>query len=179
MADQSEELAVQGGRRPVVALLVNTTLVLALLTGCYYTIPLRAPDASVPTLGRLAVSLLLLWAVTAVFRAHARRSRRVLGKALYEVQWLLSALYLLILTFALVYTAVARLDPGQFSGIHDRTNALYYSVTIVNTVGFGDIYAKGTLAQVLVTTQMLFNLIYLGTALRFLSGLATRGSSPR
>jgi hypothetical protein len=43
-------------------------------------------------------------------------------------------------------------------------------VTIVATVGFGDIHAQGTAARLLVTVHMLFNLVYLGTALRLLTG---------
>ena len=41
--------------------------------------------------------------------------------------------------------------------------------TLVTTVGFGDVYAAGQGARALATVQMVFNLLYLGTALRLLS----------
>jgi hypothetical protein len=67
-----------------------------------------------------------------------------------------------------------RLDPAQFAGIADRTDALYFSVTVVGTVGFGDVHATATVSRILVTTQMLVNLIYIGTALRLLSSMRDR-----
>jgi voltage-gated potassium channel len=39
----------------------------------------------------------------------------------------------------------------------------------MSTVGFGDIHAAGSLARLIVTVHMVFNLIYLGTALRWLT----------
>ena len=50
-----------------------------------------------------------------------------------------------------------------------RTDSLYFSVTTMATVGFGDVHAAGPVARVMVTVQMVFNLIYLGTALRVLT----------
>jgi hypothetical protein len=86
-----------------------------------------------------------------------------------RVQWLLTALYLLVLGFATLYALTATVAPDQFTGIQNRSDALYFSVTTTSTVGFGDIHASGTPARLMVTVQMLFNLIYIGTALRILS----------
>ena len=178
MAEESARTSPAGLPRPIFELLKHTTFVLLLLTACYYAIPLRVTWHDPTDLLRVAVSALLAFGVFLVFRAHARRSQRILGKDLARVQWLLSALYLLVLTFAMTYSVVSVLAPDEFVGIRDRTAALYFSTTVVGTVGFGDIYAAGTLAQVLVTMQMIFNLIYLGTALRLLSRRTAAGGNP-
>ncbi|WP_407342614.1 potassium channel family protein [Pengzhenrongella phosphoraccumulans] len=98
----------------------------------------------------------------------ARRNRRTVWT---RAEGLLTALYLLILVFAIVYDRMAELSPDQFTGISSRADALYFTVTIVSTVGFGDIHATSTAARLLVTVQMLINLVYVGTALRVLSNL--------
>jgi hypothetical protein len=40
----------------------------------------------------------------------------------------------------------------------DKVGAMYFTVTVFSTVGFGDITAKTDLARTLVTVQMLVNL---------------------
>jgi voltage-gated potassium channel len=145
----------------------HTTAVLFLLTAGYFLLPVRSPTHP-QSLLRLTVSVLALVLLVAVLRRQATRSRRDLSPAMHRVQWLLTALYVLVLGFALTYAVLARLD-GQIDGIQDRTDALYFSVTLVSTVGFGDIHPVGNLARLVVTVHMVFNLIYLGTALRLLS----------
>lgn len=177
MSDDSLRPGFLGVRRQLLTLLGNTTVVLVLLTAGYYVLPLRLNVSDGNVLVRLVVGLALVGAVALVFRLHARRSRQSLSKEMYQIQWLLSVLYLLVLVFAMTYAVTASVDPKQFVGIGDRTAALYFSVTVVGTVGFGDLHPAETLGQLLVTAQMLFDLIYLGTALRLLSGLAVRGGA--
>lgn len=153
--------------RELQLLFAQTTTAFALVTVGYYVLPTRV-DGQVGYL-RLLVSVLSLGLLMAVFRAQMRRSRRVLTPSYLRIQWLLIVLYLLILAFALLYSFIAELAPGQFVGIEDRTDALYFSVTIVATVGLGDIHPSGTVGQVATTAQMVFDLVYLGTALRLLS----------
>jgi hypothetical protein len=161
--------------RPLLVLLGNTTVVLVLLTVGYFVVPFRVEPGETVTWARLGVSGLLLVLIVLVFRRHARRSREMEPAEYYQIQWLLSALYLLVLAFALAYAFVSRYAPEQFTGIADRTDALYFSVTIVSTVGFGDVHASGDLGQIMTTVHMLFNLIYLGTAFRLLSNMRAGG----
>lgn len=157
---------------PLVRMLGHTTVVLALLTLSYYVVPLRFDWNQTWTVWRLLLSLAALGVLALVFRVHSRRSRADQSERYLRIQWLLSALYGLVLTFALVYAELATRSPDQFVGISDRTDALYFSVTLVSTVGFGDIHAEATLAKLIVTLHMVFNLVYLGTALRLLTGSA-------
>jgi hypothetical protein len=159
---------------PVGRMLASTTLFLVLLTTAYYVVPLRFDWTDSWTLGRLLVSLLALALLGVLFRYEIARSNRVLPLPLRRIQWLLTALYTLVLLFALVYAATAAWSPSQFDGIQNRTDALYFSVTVVSTVGFGDIHATGTVGRLLTTLHMVFNLIYLGTALRLLTSDVAR-----
>lgn len=149
-------------------LFFHTTAVLFLLTAGFYALPFRPPNQP-EGYARLIGSVLAVGLLALLLRQQVRRSRRALSPSMHRVLWLLTALYVLVLGFALIYAVVAELWEGQIDGIHNRTDALYFSVTLLSTVGFGDIHAAGSLARLIVTVHMVFNLIYLGTALRLLT----------
>ena len=159
---------------PLVVTLAHTTVVLLLLTVGYYLLPLSAPWGDAVSAGRLAGSLLAWAALFVLLRVEGRRSRLRQAPQYHRIQLLLTALYLLVLGFAVLYIVTATAAPEQFAGMANRSDALYFSVTIMGTVGFGDVHAAGTAARLMVTVQMLFNLIYLGTALRVLSAGISR-----
>jgi len=69
---------------------------------------------------------------------------------------------------------MATISAGSFSQPMTRTNALYFTVTVFSTVGFGDITAKTDPARLLVTVQMIINLIVLGIGARVILGAVTR-----
>ena len=60
-----------------------------------------------------------------------------------------------------------------------RTDALYFSVTVFSTVGFGDIAAKSETARVVLIVQMLGDLALLGAGARVLLGAVRRGQQRR
>jgi voltage-gated potassium channel len=82
-------------------------------------------------------------------------------------------LYLLI--FARVYLSGSLSSPASFSQPLDHQTALYFTVTVFATVGFGDIVAKTDTMRMLVTAQMLVNLIVVGAGIRILVSAARRG----
>ena len=156
-------------RRPVLTMLWHTTLTLVLLTLVYYVLPRHRPWRDGASIGLFLLAVALLICLLLLLRTELRLVKNRLPPMLARVQLLLTLLYGLILVFALVYSFVAHNAPHQFEGIHTRTDALYFTVTTIATVGYGDIHASQTFAKVLVTLQMLFDLVYLGTAFRFLS----------
>ena len=54
--------------------------------------------------------------------------------------------------------AVAR-QPNQFSEPLDHVRALYFTVTVISTVGFGDIVPRTDAARLFVTAQMALDLV--------------------
>lgn len=65
--------------------------------------------------------------------------------------------------FSLGYYLLAVQQPEQFSGLSTRLDALYFSMTTMSTVGYGDIHAQGQLARLLVTVQLVFNLVFVAS----------------
>jgi voltage-gated potassium channel len=155
-------------RRAAFDLALRTTIVVTALTAAYYLFPVGEPRGDVSWLAGLAGGVASLGLVALVVRRQLRARRQGFA-GLTAVEALLSALYFLVVVFAQVYFRLESASPGQFEGIADRTDALYFTVTTVTTVGFGDVHAQETLARALVTVQMLFNFFYLGTALRLLT----------
>jgi len=155
----------------------RTSVMLLLLTGSYYLLPVNGPFDDGEAVARSGAVLVALAGVVVVVRMQLR-ARRTRPSVWTLAESLLTALYFLVLVFATAYDRIAVSAPSQISGISSRTDALYFSVTIVSTVGFGDIHAAASAARALVTVQMLIDLVYVGTALRVLSNLRAAGTGP-
>jgi voltage-gated potassium channel len=81
--------------------------------------------------------------------------------------------------FASAYVVMATISASNFSQPMTRTNALYFTVTVFATVGFGDITAKTEAARLAVTGQMIVDLIIIGLGARVIVGAVTRGRQRR
>ncbi|WP_405745491.1 potassium channel family protein [Streptomyces sp. NBC_01525] len=147
------------------------------LVALYYLAPLhQLEELSVPVPVSLSVALLVLagavtWQVRSITRADYPTIRAV------EALSVTAPLFLLL--FAAAYFILAQDNPANFS-THPltRTDTLYFTVSTFTTVGFGDITATSEAAHLIVTVQMLLDLLVLGLGLRLFFG-AVRTSKSR
>lgn len=127
-----------------------------------------APLSTRPWLGVL-VSLTAL-ACALPFLARRARVVRLSNTPLIDALHAIAVFgTMLIVAFASLHYAVAVNVDGQYSGLQTKLDGVYYTVTVLGTVGFGDITADGQLARGLATTNILFNLIALGVGLRLVT----------
>ena len=151
---------------------VATTTVLVVL---YYLLPLDRPwdtDTAVRLLiGLLVFAGLMVWQVRAIIGA------RYPGLRAAEALGVIIPLYLLL--FASTYFVMERASAANFTQPLTRTDALYFSVTVFTTVGFGDIAAKSETARIALIVQMLADLALLGAGARVLLGAVRRGQQRR
>lgn len=142
------------------------TVVLLLL---YALVPIPGTSGAAALIGLLvglAVFLALIgWQIWAIARA-----RNPVMRALEAVA---VALPLLTVMFAFTYLSISRADPAAFSEHLDRVDAIYFTMSTLATVGFGDLTASTTAARILVTVQMAFDLALIAGLARFVV-LATR-----
>jgi hypothetical protein len=157
-----EELTPRQRRVIVARTLIRTTLSATLLVVLYYVLPMnRAIDTRTGLL--LGLLLLALGAILALRTRGIVQSDRP-GLRAIETLGLVVPLY--ILAFATTYYLNARANSTSFSEPLTRSDALYFSMTIFSTVGFGDIAAKTEAMRLVVTVQMFFDLILLGFGAR-------------
>jgi voltage-gated potassium channel len=81
---------------------------------------------------------------------------------------------LFLIVFAWIYLTLARSDPASFGEPLSRISALYFTVTVFSTVGFGDIVAKTDVARLVVTIQMIADLAVVALVIRLIFGAAAR-----
>jgi voltage-gated potassium channel len=158
-------------RRRLAAGLLRASAVTVVLVAVYYIAPLDNLSG-VPLGLTLAVGLLVLAAVASYQVKAIIRSRHPAVKA---VEALAGIAPLFLLLFAAVYFLMAEADASNFNETLDRTDSLYFTVTIFATVGFGDITATSETARVLVTVQMILDLIVLGLGVRVFVGAVEAG----
>ena len=140
------------------------------LVALYYLLPLDRL-ANVPLAFTLVAGLLILvavasWQLRTVLRARYPAVRAAVALA--------ATVPLFLLLFASAYYVAARGTPGSFSEPLSRTDALYFTVTTFTTVGFGDITATSETARLVVTVQMILDLLALGLGIRVFIGAVKR-----
>jgi voltage-gated potassium channel len=145
------------------------------LLGVYALMPVESPS-TVGTAVRLIagiaiVGALILWQVLSILRADYPNLR--------AVEAVLAATPTFLVIFALLYLGLAHTDASNFSQHLDKVSGMYFTVTVLTTVGFGDITARTDLARVIVTIQMLLDLLLVAVVVRVFFGAARTGLTRR
>ena len=176
MTDQpNQELPPAKRRRLIFRAVLRGLLVTTVLVVLYYLLPLDQPwDTG--TAVRLLIGLLIFAGIT-VWQVRAIAGSRYPGLRAAEALGLIIPFYLLL--FASTYFVMERASAANFTQPLTRTDALYFSVTVFTTVGFGDISAKSETARVVLIFQMLADLALLGAGARVLLGAVRRGQQRR
>ena len=143
----------------------------AVLVALYYLLPLD--HSSTPA----AVTILLigLAGFIALVAVQVRLITRSPFPGLRAVESLATSVPFFLLLFAATYVVLAALSASNFGGHLSHTDGLYFTVTVFSTVGFGDITAKTQTARLVVTGQMIADLIILGLAIKIIVGAVQRG----
>ena len=172
MTDQRDQELPSGQRRRLIVWAVlRGVVVTTALVVLYYLLPLDRPWETGTAL-RLLAGLLVFAGVT-VWQVRAIASSRYPRLRAAEALGLIVPLYLLL--FASTYFVMERASAANLTEPLTRTDALYFSVTVFTTVGFGDIAAKSETARVVLIVQMLADLALLGAGARVLLGAVRRG----
>lgn len=161
------------GSRIVARGLLRAATTCAVMVAAYYIVPLRARSYAAVFL-ELVIGIGLLSAIIAwQLRAILLSTRPGIRAA----QTLATATPLFLLLFASTYYILAGSDSGSFSEPLSRSDALYFTMTIFASVGFGDITAQTEVTRLLVTGQMLLDLVLVGLGLQVLLGAVRRARS--
>lgn len=163
MARAPQRVLPQDVRRHGYAALARTSGITVSLALIYAFAPMDDPvHDGVPLLvGSLAaLAALTVWHVRAVTRSTYPGVR--------AMEALTTSIPFLLLSFAAAYYMMERNSAAAFGTALTRLDAVYFSVTVFATVGFGDIAAHTELARGVVTAQMIVDFLFLGIVARVL-----------
>jgi voltage-gated potassium channel len=141
----------------------------------YYAVPFDV----LGSIGRTATSLLLTvvgvialaWAITGEVR------RQLAGVSTTRAPGLFMLLGLVVFVFAFGYYLLDRTTPGQMAGLETRTDALYFTLSTLGTLGYGDVYAEGQIARVLVGVQIVFDVVFVAALVAMFTGKVRAGAT--
>ena len=159
----------------VVGMLIRVTISVTILFAAYYLVPTKGTgeDSDLPwlILDLVIFGVVVAIQVPAIIKAKYPKLRAIEALAV--------TVPLFLLIFSRVYLSNSLTDPAVFTLPLDNTTALYFTVTVFATVGFGDIVAQTNGMRLLVTLQMLLDLVVLGLVIRLLTSAAQRGVQRR
>jgi voltage-gated potassium channel len=162
-------------RRLLVRALLRASGTATALVVLYFTLPLTGSidrsTAMLLVLGLLAFAGIVTWQFRSVLRSSY--------PGLRAIESLAAAIPLFLVLFAALYLHIADLDGSAFSEPLSRTGALYYTITVFSTVGFGDIVPRTDLARVVTMVQMLGDLLFVGLVLHLMLGAVKLGRQRR
>lgn len=154
--------------------LVRSGLVsVAVLVG-YFALPmanLLGSAGLILIFGTLLLGWLLTWQLRAIASSPYPRIRMVGALA--------TSVPLFFVVFATTYFVMDGSAPGTFNQQLSRLDALYFTVTVFATVGFGDIVAIAEPARAVVLVQMVGDLVIVGFVARAFVRAVETGLSRR
>jgi len=153
------------GPGATVRVIVRELVVVAAMIAVYYLAPLQQvqdPRTLAIVLSGMAVLIVLAaWQVGSILRSAQ--------PVLKGIQALGTSIPFYLLVFAVAYYLMSAIIPGSFTETMGRTDALYFTLTVFTTVGFGDITPVSEAARITVMVQMVGNLLVLGLLLRLVT----------
>jgi voltage-gated potassium channel len=153
-------------RRVVTVSLLRSGATVVVLVVLYYLNPLdRSLDAGTViafAIGLLAFACVVAWQVRGILSSDVPRFRAIQAVAV--------DLPLLLLLFASTYVVISHNASASFSEAPSHTDALYFTVTVFATVGFGDIVPRSEVARIVTMTQMMMGLIAVGLVAKIVLG---------
>lgn len=162
---------VWAGAVTAIRLAVSLTLLMAI----YYLLPVRG-DGWAADLPWLLLDVALFAVVVGVQFPLIGRSPY---PGLRAVEAMVVSIMIFLTLLARLYLAAYAGDHQAFSQVLDRTTALYFTITVFATVGFGDVVAQTQGTKLLVSVQMLLNLVVLGLVVRLLLKAGQRAGQRR
>ena len=161
-------------RRMLVAAMVRVLAVVAGVLVVYFLIPVEGAEALAGLLACVGIVVILV-----VFARQISRVSRSRRPVLAAVEALVLVFGLFLSFFSLLYVSLSTSDPAAFTQQVDKVAGIYFTTTVLTTVGFGDISPVSDTARVMVTLQMVLGMVLIGTAFKALGFSAKRAVTSR
>ncbi|HXP33743.1 MAG TPA: potassium channel family protein, partial [Acidimicrobiales bacterium] len=145
-----------------------------LIFGAYFALPIGR-ESGLRAVLRLGLDIALIgavlaWQVKRISVAELPELRAV------EALGIIIAVFLV--AFSAIYLSLSHETPGTFTQTLDHARALYLTITVFSTVGFGDITPRTDASRLIVSAQMLLDLAIIGVVVRLLFNAAKSRVAP-
>ncbi|MDN5804300.1 MAG: potassium channel family protein, partial [Microlunatus sp.] len=124
----------------------------------------------------LALHVVLFAVIVAIEIPVIIRSKH---PGLRSVEATILTILIFLTLFARIYLSISVSDPTTFNESLNHLRALYFTTAVFATVGFGDIVATTDAVRLVVTVQMVLNLVVIGVVVKVLFTAGTRGMERR
>jgi amino acid transporter len=140
----------------------------AVLLGAYFLVPI-GHESSVRAVLRLGADIALIggliaWQIRRISVAELPELRAAEALGIIIIVFLVA--------FSAIYVSLSHENPLTFTERLDQPRALYFTITVFSTVGFGDITPHSDEARLLVSAQMLLDLALIGAGVRLILNAA-------
>ena len=161
-------------RRLLVAAIARVLGVVAGVLVAYFVIPVEGAEALAGLLACVGIVVILV-----VFARQISRVSRSRRPVLAAVEALVLVFGLFLSFFSLLYVSLSTSNPDAFTQQVDKVAGIYFTTTVLTTVGFGDISPVSDTARLMVTLQMVLGMVLIGTAFKALGFSAKRAVTSR
>jgi hypothetical protein len=168
------ELETGQRRRALLRSAATIALAWVLIVGAFYVLPLDHLSGVRSVLRLTAVFAL----VAAVFLWQIRRITMARLPELRAVEALGIIIVVFLVGFSVIYLSMSHKTPSTFTQSLDHTRALYFTISVFSTVGFGDITPRTDTARLIVAAQMLLDLAIIGVGVRLIFNAARSRIQP-
>jgi len=125
-------------------------------------------DLAGPIVVMVAFGALYVW----YFRRQLKKIKRSKFPQLAAVEALILIATMFLAVFAAVYVMLSTADASAFSEDLDHFTAYYFALTILATVGFGDITPVSNVARATAMVQMAIDIAFIAVLVRIISSVA-------
>lgn len=166
-------------RRARRRLLLHSALRVTLGVIVMFVLYAIVPDAHRSGTQAIVELILGLAAFLALLGWQIRRIVSATYPGLRAFETLALAAPVLIIVFAFTYLSLSRGNPNSFSQPLDHISAVYFTVVTLGTVGFGDITPRTDATRILVTVQIVLDLVLIAGIARTVVFAAKLGARRR
>ena len=129
----------------------------------YFTIPFdhlawTGQAVTRTVIGMFAFALVLGFLIKRILKADVPQLR--------AAETLIISLVLFICFYASIYLGTSNHEPRTFNVLLTHASALYFTIVTFGTVGYGDITANSDLAKLLVSAQIIFDVVFIAALAR-------------
>lgn len=113
------------------------------------------------------------------FRRQLRRVYKSRYPTLRAIEALILTATMFLAIFSMAYVEISLSQTGSFTEDLDTFSAYYYALTVLATVGFGDIAPNSVSARAVTMVQMSLDIAFIAVLIRVMGGAAKKAIRER